>query len=370
MSKLLEQINKELKTYQISDLAGIKYGFGLPDRDRIKGSVPVYASSGVVGFHDKAKVDKPAIIIGRKGNVGSLYYSETPSHPIDTAFFIDEPKEGFDIKFIFYLLKRINLPRYGGDSAVPGLSRDTIYSLSVKVPSLPTQKKIVEILSAYDSKIENNNKIIKNLEVTAQAIFNEWFVKFRFPGYEKVKFINSEMNKIPDGWEVVSLRDIFTFIKGKKPLITSNVQTEGFLPQILIGGFDTAITTFADKRNMVIATDEDLLMVMDGASSGRVEFGFHGVVGSTISKLSLKKDIKSILFFFLKTKEKDIRENTIGSAIPHTDKEKVYSYKIVIPKEYSIYEGKLFSFIKDIESVKKENLSLKNLRDRLLIKLI
>lgn len=370
MSKLLEQINKELKTYQISDLAGIKYGFGLPDRDRIKGSVPVYASSGVVGFHNKAKVDKPAIIIGRKGNVGSLYYSETPFYPIDTTFFIDEPKEGFDLKFIFYLLKRINLSKYGGDSAVPGLSRDTIYSLSVKVPSLPIQEKIAGILSPYDAKIENNNKIIKNLEATAQAIFNEWFVKFRFPGYEKAKFVESKIGEIPEGWDVVSLRDIFTFIKGKKPLIISSVQTEGFLPQILIGGFDTAIKTFADKTNMIIATDEDLLMVMDGASSGRVEFGFHGVVGSTISRLALKKDIKSILFFFLKTKEKDIRENTTGSAIPHTDKEKVYGYKIAIPQNTAMYEKDFFSFIKSIENIKKENLSLKNSRDQLLVKLI
>ena len=57
--------------------------------------------------------------------------------------------------------------------------------MKYKIPvlDLPTQKKIAEILSAYDSKIENNNKIIKNLETVAQTIFNEWFVSFRFPGY-------------------------------------------------------------------------------------------------------------------------------------------------------------------------------------------
>ena len=92
MSKLLEQINTESKQYQISDLADIKYGFGLPEPKRIKGSIPVYASSGIVGYHNEARVNNSAIIIGRKGNVGSLYFSEQPSFPIDTAFFIDEPE--------------------------------------------------------------------------------------------------------------------------------------------------------------------------------------------------------------------------------------------------------------------------------------
>src|SRR3989344_4673847 len=226
MSKLLEQINKESKTYQISDLADIKHGFGLPEPKRIKGSIPVYASSGIVGYHNEVKVNNPAIIIGRKGNVGSVYFSEQPSYPIDTAFFIDQPKDGFNLKYIFYLLKRINLPRYGGDSAIPGLSRDTVYSLSVEAPNLPTQKKIAEILSAYDSKIENNNKIIKNLEATAQAIFNEWFINFRFPGYEKVKMIESGLGEIPEGWECFKLRNLFTFIKGKKPNEVSEFQKE------------------------------------------------------------------------------------------------------------------------------------------------
>ena len=96
MSKLLEQTKKESRTYFISDLADIRYGFGLPEPKRIKGTVPVYASSGVVGYHNEAKVTKPAIIIGRKGNVGSLYFSEQPSFPIDTVFFIDEPKSNLN----------------------------------------------------------------------------------------------------------------------------------------------------------------------------------------------------------------------------------------------------------------------------------
>ena len=96
----------------------------------------------------------------------------------------------------------------GSDVGVPGLNRDIAYSLEVKIPEDPNeQKRIADILSAFDEKIELNNKISKNLEAIAQAIFKEWFVKFKFPGHEKAKFIDSELGKIPKGWEVKQFGD-------------------------------------------------------------------------------------------------------------------------------------------------------------------
>ncbi|MFA4975444.1 MAG: restriction endonuclease subunit S [Candidatus Paceibacterota bacterium] len=252
----------------------------------------------------------------------------------------------------------------------PAFRPEVLSEMEIDVPDLPTQKKIADILSAYDSKIENNNKIIKNLEATAQTIFNEWFVNFRFPGYEKVKMVESEMGEIPEGWEIFNLKDIFTFVKGKKPAEVSEIQKEGFLQQILIDSFENGKKLYADKKGMVIASEQDLLMVMDGASSGRIEFGITGIVGSTISKLELKKPIRSILYFFLKTKEKDIKDNTTGSAIPHTDKEKVYSYKIVLPKKTDFFEEILLGFIQGIEKLNQENIKLKESRNQLLDKLI
>ena len=76
------------------------------------------------------------------------------------------------------------------------------------LPPLPTQHKIVAILSAYDDLIENNTRRIKILEDMAQALYREWFVKFRFPEYEKVKMVESELGMVPEGWEVKKLEDV------------------------------------------------------------------------------------------------------------------------------------------------------------------
>lgn len=367
MSKLLEQINNEKKSHQISELMDIKYGFGLPERDRVKGVIPVYASSGVVGFHNESKVKKPSIIIGRKGNVGSLSYSKKESYPIDTVFYIDETAEGFDLKYVYYLLQRVNLPRYGGDSAVPGLSRDTVYNIKVETPKEETQKKIASILGAYDEKIENNNKIIKNLEETAQTIFNEWFVNFKFPGYEKVKMVDSEMGEIPEGWKKIKLGDVFD-IKYGKNLPTSKINEKGKFPVYGAGG----VIGFYKEKNV----DEKVVLVTcRGNGSGKIwRTNGEGFVTNNSFVILPKKDFNYINFtstYFL-FKNSNVESALSGSAQPQITIDGLNPIDLLLPSKYVLENfqritKKVFDLI---DKTEKENISLKSQRDLLLAKLI
>ena len=87
-------------------------------------------------------------------------------------------------------------------------SPSRIYDVKVDIPPHPTQRKIAAVLSAYDDLIENNLRRIKILEEMAQNIYREWFVKFRFPGYERVRFVDSPLGPIPEGWEAVRFSDL------------------------------------------------------------------------------------------------------------------------------------------------------------------
>ena len=91
---------------------------------------------------------------------------------------------------------------------VPGINLGILKALQVVLPPLPTQHKIASILSAYDDLIENNTRRIQILEEMAQMIYREWFVHFRFPGHEQVRMVDSEMGKIPEGWEVKKSRSV------------------------------------------------------------------------------------------------------------------------------------------------------------------
>src|SRR6185503_9157744 len=73
---------------------------------------------------------------------------------------------------------------------------------------LPVQRRIADILSAYDDLIENNQRRIKILEEMSRSLYREWFVRFRFPGFEKIKMVNSVLGSIPQGWKVETLEGV------------------------------------------------------------------------------------------------------------------------------------------------------------------
>ncbi|MEM2174724.1 MAG: restriction endonuclease subunit S [Candidatus Micrarchaeia archaeon] len=189
--KIKNKINilpKGWRKVRLGDWIELKYGFRLSEKKRIKGDVPVFGSSGILGWHNKPAVKKEGIIIGRKGNVGAVYFSEKPFYPIDTVYFIDSLKKTGDLKFFYYLLKTINFQKVDINVGVPGLNRDTAHDLEILIPeNLDEQKRIAEILSAFDEKIELNNKINKTLEEMAQAIFKEWLSKNQKSNTKKQK---------------------------------------------------------------------------------------------------------------------------------------------------------------------------------------
>jgi type I restriction enzyme S subunit len=199
-------VRNSWKRIKLGEAIELKYGFGLSEKNRIHGQIPVYGSSGVIGYHNESAVKGPGIIVGRKGNIGVVYFSFSDFWPIDTTYYIEEKRNCYDLKFLFFLLKTLILVDTA--AAVPGLSRESFYNTEAKFPPFPIQQKIASILSAYDDLIEANDRRIKILEEMARLIYKEWFVKFRFPGYEKVKMVESELGMIPEGWEVRSVLDI------------------------------------------------------------------------------------------------------------------------------------------------------------------
>jgi len=126
-------------------------------------------------------------------------------------FIIIKGNDSVNQKFLFYRLADENLvdriTKTCGGVERPRAKWSVINDLKIKIPSLPTQKKIATILSNYDDLIENNNQRIEILEEIAKLIYREWFVNFRFPGHEDVEMVyNEELDKeIPEGWQVTPM---------------------------------------------------------------------------------------------------------------------------------------------------------------------
>lgn len=119
----------------VGDLIELKYGKALPAASRLAGKYPVFGSGGVAGFHDEALIDGPGVIVGRKGTVGAVYWSERGFFPIDTTFYVSVRSEGLPMEFAFCMLRHLGLDGMNSDSAVPGLSRPDVLALPVRVPA-------------------------------------------------------------------------------------------------------------------------------------------------------------------------------------------------------------------------------------------
>lgn len=139
-------------------VAQLNYGKALKAENRVDGPFPVYGSSGQVGTHEKALVEAPAIVVGRKGNVGSVYWCAENFWPIDTAYFISKEQADY---WLYLTLPTIGFQNT--DSGVPGLNRDFAYSRKVIVPSEKIRREFnrsvepmfehVQLLGSYNQKL-------------------------------------------------------------------------------------------------------------------------------------------------------------------------------------------------------------------------
>lgn len=137
---------------RLVDLLTLNYGKALKADERRFGNFPVYGSSGVVGFHESFLVKGPGIIVGRKGNVGSVFWCEKNFHPIDTVYYVDSDISHY---FLYFNLKKQNF--INNDAAVPGLNRNAAYMADSFLP--PN-----DLLESFDALVRPSFDSIENFQ--------------------------------------------------------------------------------------------------------------------------------------------------------------------------------------------------------------
>ena len=154
----LGKIPKDWKVQIIGDVIEFAYGKPLKQPDRQHGIVPVYGSNGQIGWHNKSLVKAPGIVIGRKGNPGTVVWTPIDFYPIDTTFYAIPISSTKSLHYLFHALCLQDLPSLAADSAVPGLNRNLAYMNKLLIPS-------EECLEAFDSIV---NGISAKVHITNQ----------------------------------------------------------------------------------------------------------------------------------------------------------------------------------------------------------
>lgn len=156
------------QTKKLGEILKLEYGKPLlKSKRKNDGLYPVYGANGEKTRSDHYYFDKPSIIVGRKGSAGELKLTEMKFWPLDVTYYVTFDEKEYELMFIYFLLSALKLPKLA-KGVKPGINRNDVYSISVRVPNIAEQKKIVKKLDAIFCKIDeakkNTEKKLVNLE--------------------------------------------------------------------------------------------------------------------------------------------------------------------------------------------------------------
>lgn len=353
------------------------------------GTIPVYGSNGIIGYTDNSKYFNK-IILGRVGAYcGSVEYCPTEFNATDNTLITTCNEKLITYPFAFYSLKLMKLNNFAGGSAQPLITQGLLKHLKCDVPSIEKQKIIANILSAYDNLIENNNKRIKLLEQMAENLYKEWFVRFRFPGYEDVKF----EGKIPKCWKELRLYQFGIQLEsGARPkgginsLIDEGVPSIGAESVNGLAEFDYSDVKlipeeFYQKLKRGKNRGNHILIYKDGAYIGKVtlfKYGFpferFAINEHIFFMNSIRAEYQNYLYFTLKqtsyfTLMQNLNRNAAQPGLSQLDINRI---KIIEPDQVTLVNFNDFvePILKEVFQLAKKNHSLIKQRDMLLPRLM
>ena len=265
---------------------------------------------------------------------------------------------------------------------IPHISGRQILDYAFYLPDLPTQRKIAGILSAYDDLIENNLRRIKILEDMAQALYREWFVHFRFPGHESSRFIESDIGRIPKGWDVKAMTEAVTV----RPKVS--IPKGGDTPFVTMGGLseNSMLITEVESRDAPTGArfqNGDTLFAritpcLENGKTGYVEFlpsDESAACGST-EFIVLRSKTVCPQYVYLMARSDAFRDNAIKSMSGATGRQRVRDecfdqFFLAQPPEDLLtrFESITRPQFELIHSLNRRNQNLRRTRDLLLTRL-
>ena len=291
-----------------------------------------------------------------------------------------------DSEFLYYTLvfNKEYIKNQGSGTTFMEVSGKTMGNIEVSIPvNLSDQRKIAGILSALDSKIENNNKINANLEAQAQALFKSWFVDFT--PFKDQPFVDSELGPIPQGWKVGKLGDLGDIVGGSTPSKSKpEYYTTHGIAWLTPKDLSTSKAKFTSRGEIDI-TDEGYKSTSTKLMPrGSVLFSSRAPIGYlTIAKneICTNQGFKSLVpngvgtgfvYYTLRHLTPQIENRATGSTFKEASATLMRSVETIVPPTSILnkFEELLRPILQFQEKKEEENQRLVALRDTLLPKLM
>ena len=286
--------------------------------------------------------------------------------------------------FLYYYLK-LNIEQlksFASGATFPELSGNTLKKIKIQLPPLPTQEKIASILSAYDNLIQNYKKQIDALQTAASELYKEWFVRFRFPGYQTARFENG----IPEGWKVERIGNVGEVIGGGTPSTENEEYWDGDIPwlspvdlsdntNVYVSRGSKNITELGLKKSNAKMMPTGTVLLSSRAPVGYVALaknpictnqGFKSVVCNT----SVIQPI--YLYYYFRMNKNYLQSIASGATFPELSGSMMKKIKVLLPTEkvQQEFSKRARIFIEKAELLSEQITNLTQQRDLLLPRLM
>ena len=333
---------------------------------------------GKISEESIARVDKTHVerLCRHKIEVGDILYSRRGD--VGRCAHVTKKEEGWlcgtgclrvtidsekaDSRFVFFQLQHPDtvgwVEKHAVGATMLNLNTTILSSVPIRLPTLEIQKRIADILSAYDDLIENNQKQIKLLEEAAQRLYKEWFVDLRFPGHENTKIVDG----VPEGWSRTNINEILTFHRGYD--LTKNEMKAGRYP--VVGS-----TTVIGYHNEFKIKGPGIVTGRSG-SLGKYQFIWDNFwPHNTSLYISDYKD-HNIFFVYSLLQTVDFASLNNGGAIPTLNRNVISNIEVIEPTDelQEMFAKIAEAQYRKIRNLEKQNNQLKMARDVLLPKLM
>lgn len=341
------------------------------------GEYPVYGSNGIIG-NSKKYLYEDSIILGRVGAYcGSVERCKGKFWASDNTIVV-RTKEGYDVDFAYYLLWHFPLNTFAGGAAQPLITQTILKGIDVLVPDVLTQKRIAEILSAYDDLIENNLKRIRLLEESARLLYREWFVRLKFPNHEHTPLIDGLL----EGWERLAVPE-FIEVNPRTPI--DKDKENCFIEMANLSNDSMLVSSLQRKKGNSGSKFQkgDTLFAritpcLENGKTGFVNFLEDGEVGFGSTEFIVLR-AKSVPpeFVYCLSRTYHFRENAIKNMVGSSGRQRVKTscfdeFFVGIPPKKILdeFESITRPCFRQIRNLQLQNQKLKQARDLLLPRLM
>lgn len=362
----------KMNKYKLSQLLTIKNG---KDYKHLEpGNVPVFGSGGYMCSVSSFLYDKVSILLPRKGTLSNIqYYNKGKFWTVDTCFYSIIDEEKCNPYYLYRYLRSLDLSGYDTGASIPSMTQKTYNAIKVSLPAIPTQNRIASILFAYDDLIENNNKRIRLLEQMAENLYKEWFVRFRFPGYENSEFENG----LPKGWMVKKLFEAAEISYGYafKSKLFCNDNTLNAVVRIRdIQGNQTDTYTPEKCDNKYLIKKNAILIGMDGIFHTCLWNGEKAFLNQRVVMINSKISsmCNYLLLMSIQPQIKYWEQVISGTTVAHLGDKHLRRVNVLIPNEDVLNKAnkRILYIMNEINNISKQTRLLSQQRDLLLPRLM